>query len=81
MGAEGSYVSFNGESQFTNAFNVKCVDSTGAGDAFNAGFLHSYINGEDFEKSAITGNYVASFCVMEFGATEGLPDISKLSDL
>jgi len=81
MGAEGSYVSFNGESQFTNAFNVNCIDSTGAGDAFNAGFLHSYINGEDFEKSAITGNYVASFCVSEFGATEGLPDISKLGDL
>jgi len=81
MGSKGSYVSFNGESQFTNAFNVKCVDSTGAGDAFNSGFLHSYINGESFEKSALMGNYVASFCVTEFGATEGLPNISKLGNL
>jgi ribokinase len=78
MGADGSYTTHNNESIFTNAFKVPCVDTTGAGDAFNAGFIHGYINGESIQKSAIKGNYVASQCVTEHGATDGLPDIIKI---
>ena len=61
------------------AFKVSCVDTTGAGDAFNAGFIKGYINGENIESCALKGNYVASRCVTEHGATDGLPDIIKMS--
>ncbi len=44
MGNKGSYVIYNGKSHYTKAFDVTCVDTTGAGDAFNAGFLHGYVN-------------------------------------
>jgi len=81
MGNQGSYVTNGNESYFTKAFNVKCVDSTGAGDAFNAGFLHGYINGDNISKSNIKGNFVASHSVKEHGATDGLPDITQLEDL
>lgn len=81
MGSKGSFVSTSNESQFVDAFNVNCVDTTGAGDAFNAGFLHSYIIGDDVCRSAVIGNFVASHCVTEYGATQGLPDISKLENL
>lgn len=79
LGDQGSYVTRNGESIFTKAFKVSCVDTTGAGDAFNAGFINGYINGENIESCAIKGNYVASRCVTEHGATDGLPDIIKMS--
>jgi ribokinase len=79
LGDQGSYVTRNGESIFTKAFKVSCVDTTGAGDAFNAGFIEGYINGENIESCAIKGNYVASRCVTEHGATDGLPDIIKMS--
>ena len=79
LGDQGSYVTRNGESIFTKAFKVSCVDTTGAGDAFNAGFIKGYINGENIESCAIKGNYVASRCVTEHGATDGLPDIIKMS--
>lgn len=79
LGDQGSYVIRNGESIFTKAFKVSCVDTTGAGDAFNAGFIKGYINGENIESCAIKGNYVASRCVTEHGATDGLPDIIKMS--
>jgi ribokinase len=79
LGDQGSYVTRNGESIFTKAFKVSCVDTTGAGDAFNAGFIEGYINGENIESCAIKGNYVASRCVTEHGATDGLPDIIKIS--
>jgi ribokinase len=76
MGSEGSYVTSNGESHFTDAFDVMCVDTTGAGDAFNAGFLHGYVQGETIKTSALKGNYVASCCVTEHGATDGLTDLA-----
>lgn len=81
LGANGSYVTLANESHYTKVFDVKCVDTTGAGDAFNAGFLHGYINGDNAEKSALKGNYIASQCVTQYGAIEGIPDIDKLRGL
>ena len=81
MGNNGSYVTHNGKSHMANAFDVPCVDTTGAGDAFNAGFLHGYINGENIKKMALKGNYIASCCITEHGTTNGLPDLIKLEDI
>jgi ribokinase len=81
MGDEGSYVTHKGKSHIANAFDVPCVDTTGAGDAFNAGFLHGYVNGEDIKKMALKGNYIASCCVTEHGTTNGLPDLTKLENI
>lgn len=81
MGNQGSYVTYKGISHFTRAFDVKCIDTTGAGDAFNAGFLHGYIKGEDVYKMALKGNYVASCSVTELGTTDGLPDLTKLENI
>lgn len=81
LGSEGVYVSSNSKSEFIDAFEVECVDTTGAGDAFNAGFLHSHLRGDDVMRSGMIGNFVASNCVTEYGATHGLPYLSKLEDI
>jgi len=81
MGDKGSFVTQINESQFIKAFDVSCIDTTGAGDAFNAGFLFGYLKGEDIKTMAIMGNYVASRCVTEHGATDGLPDMQNLEDI
>ena len=81
IGEKGSYVIHKGKSHVANAFNVPCVDTTGAGDAFNAGFLHGYVQGEDIKKMALKGNYIASCCVTEHGTTNGLPDLTKLENI
>ena len=81
MGDKGSYVKYNGVSHLTEAFDVSCVDTTGAGDAFNAGFLHGYVKDDDIKNMAIKGNYVASCCLTEHGTTDGLPDLTKLENI
>lgn len=78
IGDKGSLVTQNEKSQLINAFDVTCVDTTGAGDAFNSGFLHGYLKGDDIKTMALKGNYVASRCITEHGATDGLPDIQNL---
>ena len=72
-GDKGAYVTDGHQSYFKDIFPVQCVDTTGAGDAFNAGFLYGFVKGENLEKSCLMGNFVASRCVEKPGATGGLP--------
>ncbi len=60
------------------AFNVNCIDTTGAGDAFNAGFLYSQLMNKNLEESCIFANKIASYSVTKMGATTGLPYIKDL---
>jgi sugar/nucleoside kinase (ribokinase family) len=46
LGAEGCVASHGGKSVRAPAFPIEVVDTTGAGDSFNAGFLHSWMRGE-----------------------------------
>lgn len=47
---------------------VELVDTTGAGDAFAAGFLYGLVNDFTLEKSAHFGNVLASKIIQKFGA-------------
>jgi ribokinase len=77
-GDKGSYITNGSEEYFIKPFNVNCIDTTGAGDAFNAGFIYGFLNGNDIEKSGQIGNLVASFCIQEPGAINGLPILNEL---
>jgi len=60
---------------------VEAVDTTGAGDAFCAGFIYGLIKGKDLYKCGRLGNFVASRCVSKMGARTGLPQLADLKDL
>ena len=47
--------------------NVKVIDATAAGDAFNAGFISAQIHGRNIEDSIRTGNGCAAFVVTRRG--------------
>jgi sugar/nucleoside kinase (ribokinase family) len=51
------------------AEQVSCVDSTGAGDAFNAGLLVAWLAGEQPEVALRAGVSAAAKAVSSFGAT------------
>ncbi|HIE33807.1 MAG TPA: carbohydrate kinase family protein [Candidatus Altiarchaeales archaeon] len=73
LGKGGCYIK-NSDSEYRiNAFHTRVVDTTGAGDAFNAGFLYGIINGKSLEESGRIGNWIASKCIEKFGARAGLP--------
>jgi ribokinase len=82
LGGDGCYVTDGRERHLIEAVNVKVVDTTGAGDAFCAGFLYGLINEKSLEECGRLGNFVASRCVMQMGARAGLPfakDLELLS--
>lgn len=46
-GSEGAILASDGETVALQSPRVSVVDTTGAGDAFNAGFIHAWLNGAD----------------------------------
>ena len=55
------------------------LDTTGAGDAFAAGFLYGFLNDKGLEECGQLGNIVAQFSIAKVGARPGLPTLDKLS--
>lgn len=81
LGSQGCYVTDGQERLRVPPFNVNVVDTTGAGDAFCAGFLFGLINKKSLFDCGLSGNFVASRCVMKMGARSGLPYSHDLADL
>ena len=78
LGKEGCYVTDGKEEHFIEAFKVKVVDTTGAGDAFDAGFLYGLLKGKDLHECGRLGNFIASRCIANMGARTGLPRLPEL---
>jgi ribokinase len=81
LGSKGCYVTDGRERLRVEPFKVKVVDTTGAGDAFCAGFLYGLINNKSLSECGCMANFVASRCVMKMGARAGLPYAKDLGAL
>lgn len=69
MGARGVLVLHEGKSFRVPAVKTKVVDTTGAGDSFNAGFLSRFLRGASVRESAAAGVAAAARCVSKVGGT------------
>ena len=77
LGHEGALVVGPDHSFTSPAFSVKVVDTLGAGDAFNGGFICAQLNNQNLEESVRWGNAAAGLKIGQAGA-RGLPDRSEL---
>jgi len=82
LGSRGAYVRTRGRGEaLVEAFRVPVVDTTGAGDAWAAGFIAFYlIEGRELREAAMLANAVAAMKCMKRGATAGLPRRSELRE-
>jgi sugar/nucleoside kinase (ribokinase family) len=69
LGAEGVLVYHDGDSFRVPARKVRVVDTTGAGDSFNAGFLSQFLRGASLRASTNAGLAAAARCVARVGGT------------
>lgn len=58
--------------------HVRVVDTTGAGDAFNAGFLWAWLHGQSRERCLTAGNFVGARSTRRAGGIDGLPYLREL---
>ena len=79
QGSKGVFAINNSQECFVEAYECEVVDTTGAGDSFNSGFLYSFLKGYDLEKSCRIGNWVASKAIQGFGM-EKFPTAKELEE-
>lgn len=75
---KGSFIKKDDEEYNIGIFNVDAIDTTGAGDAYNAGFLYGLLNNYNLEESGIIGSYIAAQSTTKVGATEAIPSIEDI---
>jgi sulfofructose kinase len=80
IGTAGAIVYCDGEFIESPGFEAPggCKDTTGAGDAFHAGFLYGLLRGDDIETSLRFGNAVAAMKCSALGARTALPTQAQL---
>jgi len=83
LGEEGSLARCDGREIRTAAFNVDCVDSTGAGDAFRGAFAAGCLlmPDADVEDVLTYANAVAALNCRALGARGGLPTSVEVEEL
>jgi sugar/nucleoside kinase (ribokinase family) len=74
LGPKGSMAQ-RGNERFTSASTeVVPVDTVGAGDSFDAGFLHEFVRGADLVKCLASGNRAGALSTTRPGGTEAFRD-------
>jgi len=79
-GRRGALVQAGKELSRLPAEIVVPVDTIGAGDSFNAGFLAAFLEGKPPVDCAAFGNLTAAFSTMRSGGTESFRDSGLLRD-
>ncbi|MGC8580153.1 MAG: carbohydrate kinase family protein [bacterium] len=72
-GSSGCYIIYSGEIIQHRALAVKAKDTTGAGDAFDAAFIHAYWKTKDADLACEFANRVASIKVAKIGNRVNIP--------
>jgi sugar/nucleoside kinase (ribokinase family) len=67
LGHAGAMISQHGDVAYVEAFPVKPIDTTGAGDAFAAGFLYGRVTGASPFQCGRIGSYFASRVITQVG--------------
>ncbi|MGQ4915567.1 MAG: carbohydrate kinase family protein [Candidatus Asgardarchaeia archaeon] len=72
-GADGCVTYSQGKIEKIPGFKVKVVDTTGAGDSFNAAFIYGILKGLGIRKAAIIANATGAAKVQKLGAGLNVP--------
>lgn len=73
-GSRGAIVQQRDRGAIIKPISVQPVDTIGAGDSFNAGFLFAWINGASPEQAAAAGNITGALSTLKPGGTEAFRD-------
>lgn len=77
LGRKGALAQRGQERLFSPGQEVVVIDTVGAGDSFDAGFLHHYVAGADLAACLKAGNAAGAFSTTHPGGTEAFRDSGR----
>ena len=77
LGAKGAITIENGEVIGVSALPITPIDTTGAGDSFNAGFLHGWLAGRSTRDALRLGASCGALSTLAVGGTAHQPTLAR----
>ena len=81
MGAKGALLAYDDILEKIPTLSVKVVDTSGAGDSFNAGLLFGLINGLSPREAVIVANAVGAAKVQKLGTGKNMPTAGEVKQM
>jgi ribokinase len=78
LGPDGAAMLWDGDIMRVKPCPVRPIDTTGAGDCFNAGFLHFWLRGEAPLTCLRAGNFCGGASTEAHGGINGFPDRERV---
>ncbi len=78
LGKKGSIAVKDGHIYEATSYSVEAIDTTGAGDSFNAGFVYGFLKGKPIEEALKCGNACGGLSVTALGGNTGFPKEDEL---
>lgn len=81
MGAMGAFATDGVHCEFLPRLDVKAVDTTGAGDAFNGGFVTALSEGKNLFEALRYGNATGALSVTRYGTAPSMPSREEIEQM
>jgi sugar/nucleoside kinase (ribokinase family) len=84
LGSDGAFVMSEGFTGFVPSHSVPVLDTTGAGESFNAGLLYSLVRGWPTKSAVLMGTAMGALAVSRIGAvadSTSVDDVLQLAGL
>jgi len=81
LGHDGAVALVEGEFVYVKGFEVKAVDTTGAGDVFHAGFIYGLLQNWELLDILRFANAVAALKCRDLGGRRGIPTFEEIRKL
>jgi len=78
LGHEGAVALIKGEFLYVKGFEVKALDTTGAGDVFHAGFIYGLLQNWEVAEILRFANAVAALKCRDLGGRKGIPSLEEV---
>jgi ribokinase len=79
LGDKGAYISTEDEKKWLASIKVNVVDTTGAGDAFNGGFVAGLAQGKNILQACEYAMVVAGLSVAKIGSSISMPTLKEIN--
>ena len=81
LGPAGAGLLYDGTITFCEPIAVQSVDTTGAGDCFDAGFLYAWLRGDNPRDCLKAGTVCGAFSTRSLGGIDGFPTVTEMDAL
>lgn len=81
LGGKGAALTWQKKEYLADPFPADTIDTTGAGDCFDAGFIYAWLRGDDPQRCLEIANICGALSTRALGGVSAFPSAQELQDI